>query len=80
MSDLKAATFVEMARAETTALTNRMEEILKKTGYGRFDISETDLFDLFNALISNQISLLRAIEQVEARPGGKHRRVGPRAR
>jgi hypothetical protein len=66
--------FVEMTREETTVLMNRWHEIKTKDWSAM-----PEIFELFDKLVSNQIMLLRAIEEVEARPWWKPRRHNPYA-
>lgn len=59
--------FAEMARDDVKATMERMAEITDKLPAGYFTMSDYETWDMLNRLTGAQISLLRAIEEIEAR-------------
>ena len=74
--------FVEMARIDVCETMNRWHAIQTGNGGPRVvpDLGEGDLREMIDKLVSDNIMLLRAIEEVEARPWWRRRRDNPYAR
>jgi hypothetical protein len=68
--------FVEMARNDVCTTMTRWHTILEGKG-PRTDT--TEVYEMIGRLVNDNIMLLRAVEEVEARPWWRRRRYNPYA-